>query len=516
VVDPSEHLFEVLDLTTVWVKIGVLEKDLHHIAAGQPVDLTLVAYPGEVFPTQIKSVGPALDEQTHLLTAWAEVANPSDRPPKFLPGMRGQARILLPSGPEKLRIPAAALIRDGAERFVLVEEAATKAGAAYRKRNVAVRSEAADGAEVEADLVPGDRVVTQGSHELAGFFVTGVLRLSAEAEKTIGLRVAPARPEVVEEVVQVDGAIELPPGRRALVSSRLPGTLWAICVDPGQIVSAGQVVAEVASLELQSVQLDYLRAHLEAGLSEEILTRLRSVSDRVVGRQLWEAESTSRSAQNRRQTFQEKLLALGLSSEQVSGILRDRKLVETLPLRAPIAGRVAQFDNVIGQGIKAEEPLLEIHDPRGAWVKGYVAERDLSRVRLGQPARVRFPAAPTIVATGKVVRQGGVVGADGRSLLICVEFDTAVTDLPQDLLARLSLTVRRPEPTLAVPLEAMAAEGTRRFVFVRGKDGVFVRREVTPGRADDLHVEITHGLRPGEQVAVRGTAELQTAFAAVR
>jgi multidrug efflux pump subunit AcrA (membrane-fusion protein) len=200
----------------------------------------------------------------------------------------------------------------------------------------------------------------------------------------------------------------------------------------------------------------------------------------------------------------------------VDGILRDRKLAETLPLRAPIAGRVAQFDKVLGQGIKAEEPLLEIHDPRGAWVKGYVAERDLPRVRLGQPARVRFPAAPQLVASGKVVRQGGVFGADGRSLLIWVEFDTPGTNLPQDLLARLSLTVRRPEPTLAVSLEAVAAEGARRFVFVRGKDGVFERREVTTGRADDRHVEITHGLRPGEPVAVRGTAELMTAYAAVR
>ena len=57
IVDPTEHLFEVVDLSTVWVKIGVLERDLHHVAIGQPVELTLAAYPGEVFRDQVQVKG---------------------------------------------------------------------------------------------------------------------------------------------------------------------------------------------------------------------------------------------------------------------------------------------------------------------------------------------------------------------------------------------------------------------------------------------------------------------------
>ena len=48
VVEPSEHLFEVIELSKIWIKIGVLERDLSKIEAGQPIELRMAAYPDEV------------------------------------------------------------------------------------------------------------------------------------------------------------------------------------------------------------------------------------------------------------------------------------------------------------------------------------------------------------------------------------------------------------------------------------------------------------------------------------
>src|SRR5262249_35813331 len=35
VVEPAEHLFEIVDLSSVWVQIGILEKDLRRVQVGQ-------------------------------------------------------------------------------------------------------------------------------------------------------------------------------------------------------------------------------------------------------------------------------------------------------------------------------------------------------------------------------------------------------------------------------------------------------------------------------------------------
>ena len=520
VVDPSEHLFEILDLSKVWVRIGVLERDLHRIRTDQPVTLTLAAYPREVFRTAVRVKGHALDPDTHLGTVWAELGNPAGVEPRLLPGMRGRVRITV-SKPEKLvAVPAAAVISDGAERYVLVEEAATSRASEYRKQNVVVELITSRVAYIrDGDVFPGDRVVTAGSHELGTSFVQGVLRPSPEAAKNIGLQVAPARRQVVEEVVELDGAVELPPGGRALASSQLTGTLQRILVDRDQPVRAGEVIAEIASLELQDMQLGLLRAHLQAGLLEETLAQLRSLdaSQVLARRQLQEAENQYTTALNEREAARRKLEAVGVSRRQIEAILAEGRLLTTLPLRAPVDGVVIDFQGVLGQVVSADEPLFEIHDLSRAWVRGYLSERDLASVRIGQAARVRLTADPAFVGEGKVVRSGRRFGSDDRTLSVWVEFSQQPeAALQPEMLARLTLTVNRPEPTLAVPAEAVVREGTQAYVFVQEPDGSFQRRPVETGRAGDLFVEITRGLDEGEVLAVQGTAGLQTAYAAVR
>src|SRR5262249_44002962 len=154
--------------------------------------------------------------------------NLSSSEPGLLPGMFGQAEFLLPAPRKVVTIPAAALIRDGAERYVLVEEGPGQ----YARQNVVVGRQAKGRVEVRAgQVVPGDRVVTLGGHELATLLGQNVLRLSPEAAKNIALRVELARKQKVAEVLHLSGVVELPPQRRAVASPRLAGTVTRILVD---------------------------------------------------------------------------------------------------------------------------------------------------------------------------------------------------------------------------------------------------------------------------------------------
>jgi membrane fusion protein, heavy metal efflux system len=521
VIGPNEHLVEIVDLSTVWVRIGVLEQDWHRVQVGQSLELRLAAYPRETFAAKVSVKGALLDEKTHLGTVWTELANPPGRDPRFLPGMYGQARIVV-ARPETLAVPTGAIHSDGAERYVLIEEESTARSGQYRKRPVVVGIQTPALTQLrEGDVFPGDRIVTQGGHELAPFFFPGVLRVSPQAAKNIGLRVEPVQRHVVEDILTMEGTVEVPPEKRAVASTRLAGTIQRILVDRGQKVAAGEVVAEVASLELQNLQLELLRVHVQHESAAERLTQLRQagagVSKVLPQFQRWELENLYQTTRNRRDSLQRNLTALGLDRTQLDNLLQRKQLVETLPVRAPIAGVVMQFDKALGQVIKAEEPLLEIHDLSQAWIQGFVSEQEFPQVRLGQQVRVRLVADPTFQAEGQVVRSARIFGTENRTLAVWVE----VKGQPKggwqhNLLARLTLTLGKPAPVLAVPQAAVVQEGTRAFIFVQKPDGVFDRRAVILGRADDRYVEITEGLREGESIAVEGTAALQTAFAAVR
>jgi RND family efflux transporter MFP subunit len=517
VVEPAEALFEVVDLSTVWVQIGVLERDAHRIGAGQSVELTLTAIPDTTFHATVTQVGPDIDPRTHLITAWAELTNPAGREPRLLPGMRGLARLKQPGPTNARTVPSAAVFGEGGLHFVLIEEANTAKASEYRRKDIAPGQRAAGVVEVRAgDLVPGERVVTQGGHELAGYLVPQVLRPSAVAARAIGLAVEPARPQVVEDVVELEGEIELPPDRRTFAAAPLAGTLVKLHVGPGQHVRAGAVVAEVAGLEMLSLQLDLLRTEREGRLLDETLKGLRALGGTAQRRRLLELEGQVEINRQQRDSLDRKLRALGLSDEQRAGVTAGR-LVEALPIRAPIDGVVVGLDRSLGQAIPAHEPIVEIHDPSRPLVRGYVSERELPRVHLDQPARVRLTADPAFVGEAKVVRSGRVLGGDSRTLAVWAEFAAAPErPLRHGQLARLTLTTARPEPALAVPNAAVVTEGIHSYVFVQKPDGQFERRRVRTGRADDRCVEVVNGLTAGEPVAVAGAAELQMAFAVVR
>jgi RND family efflux transporter MFP subunit len=518
VVDPGEHLFEIIDLSKVWAKIGVLEKDLRRVTTGQEVELRLPAHPGETFRSSVQTVGVALDPQTHLNAVWAEFANPSSREPALLPGMTGQARILIPVGGRTRVVPATALIDDGLAQYVLVEEAKADKQSEYRRKNVVVVRQTADYAEVlSSELFPGDRVVTQGAHELGRFFVPGVLKLSPEAAKTIGLEVALIGDHAVDDVVELDGQVDVSPDRRAAASAQLPGNIQRILVGRGQPVKAGQVLAEVYSLDLKKLQLDLIREQLNLDLLDSELQTLQKAVGTTPKRKLLELEAEINSTRFRRDSLRNRLSMVGLTAQEIDSMITERKLLDTIPVRSPVDGFVTGFEKVLGQSVKAEEPLFLVTDLSRPLVQGFVSERDVQRVRVGQAARVRLVSDPETELTGRVVRSSRVFTTDDQTVSVWIEFNgtlPAVLRLGQ--LARITVSIEQHEATAAIPHSAVIREGNQAYVFVRKADGALDRRAVVIGRADDRRIEIKSGLATGDVIAIHGASGLQTAYSSIR
>ncbi len=517
VVEPTEHLAEVADLSTVWVRIGVLEKDLHRVAVGTPVDVRLVAYAAEVFRTSISAVAPYLDPTTHLASVWAELKNPTGREPRFVPGMAGRADVILPADRPRPTVPVAAVAREGVDRFVFVEEANAAGASEYRKKSVALGRRTRDRVEILAgDLFPGDRVIVRGTHELGGLFAPGVLRLGPEAERSIGLRMGSAAAGAVDDVIALDGAVDLPPKDRGSAASPLAGVIVSIRTDRGRRVKAGEILAEVVGPELQTMQLELIRASLDLKLEADTLARIRDL-DAVARRRVWETESRVATLKSQADTLRRKLATVGLTTPEIDGIVETKQVLSAIPVRSPVDGVVVAFEKALGQAVAAQEVLFAVHDQRKPLVMGFVSERDVAQIRVGQSVRVRLVSDPAAVLTGRVARSGRTFGVDSRSLAVWVELDAANRPpLVHGQLASLTVVIGSRNAAITVPAEALAGEAGATFVFFRRPDGVFERRAVETGAADDRRVEILRGLEVGQPVAVAGVAELVTGLVSLR
>jgi cobalt-zinc-cadmium efflux system membrane fusion protein len=516
-VESTEHLFEIVDASQVWVVVDILEQDLHRVRKNQTLNVSFMSNPHQPYKAIIDHVSLLIDSQTQQGTAWAKVTNIAG-PPDILPGMNANAEILLDDSPSKTVIPRNAVFSDGAERYVFVEETSTKVTSEYRKKPVVIGWQTSTLVEIKSsDVYPGDQVVTRGGHELSSLFYLGVLRLSPSTANSINLQLAAFKEQTIEQTLRLDGVVEIPPQLRTSASSQLNGSIRAIHIDRGQTVKKGDVLAEIASLDLQNLQLELLATKLELNLQTGTLHRLQAAKDAVSRRNLLELQNQVNTLKIQSTNLRQQLLTQGLTSDDIDRVLDTRQVMAALPVRAPADGTVVSFDRILGQVINANEPLFEIHDLSQARVQAFVRESDTSLVQIGQPARIRLVSHPGFEAEGKLSRLGSVVGADNRTQSVWIEFNEfPANELRNGILSSVVLTTDHLSPTPALPISALVRDGRRGYVFVHKADGTFERRSVQTGRSDDRFIEIKAGLALSEEVAIQGVSHLQTAYSALR
>jgi Cu(I)/Ag(I) efflux system membrane fusion protein len=116
-VEEGMTLFELADLSRVWVVASVPEQYIRSVRTGDPVEVTLDAYPGLVLKGRVGFIEPVLDPDSRTVRVRTELANPEG---KLKPNM--YARIALNRVPrEVLVVPASAVLFTGRHPRVWVE-----------------------------------------------------------------------------------------------------------------------------------------------------------------------------------------------------------------------------------------------------------------------------------------------------------------------------------------------------------------------------------------------------------
>ncbi len=152
----SNPVFAIGDLSTVWLVANVREADAAFVHLGDPVEVSVLAYPGRVFKARITYVAPAIDPVTRRLPVRAEVDNADGA---LKPQMFAHFRIVTGDAVTAPAVPESAVIHEGDTARVWVANA---------DKSLALRQvrlgRVADGMdEVLAGLAPGDTVVTGGA-----------------------------------------------------------------------------------------------------------------------------------------------------------------------------------------------------------------------------------------------------------------------------------------------------------------------------------------------------------------
>ncbi len=160
-VDPSQHLFEVADLSEVLAIGRVFEGQIGQIAVRQNVRVEVPSYPGETFEGVVERLGGSLDPESRTLGVYARVRNPDGR---LRPHMRAALSLVTSGGSRALAIPKAAVLGESGQIFAFVQS--EDRPDRFERRDLVVGVSDDRYIEVVDGLAPGDRVVVEGNYSL--------------------------------------------------------------------------------------------------------------------------------------------------------------------------------------------------------------------------------------------------------------------------------------------------------------------------------------------------------------
>lgn len=215
---------------------------------------------------------------------------------------------------------------------------------------------------------------------------------------------------------------------------------------------------------------------------------------------------------------QQKLQVSGLTPTDIEKIAQTRKPSPMFHVRAPASGQIIQQHVTLGTTVEKSAMLFSILDTDAVWVEGEALEDTLAdiqdRWQIGSAVRVRVPAYPEKIFTGKISHISAVMDAEKRTVHFWTEISNPTRKLKPGMFTEQTIVLERSNEVLSVPLRAVFEDAGSRFVFVEYGDA-YVKQEVVVGAKDDRYIEVRDGLVQGDYVVIQGQHQLLRATANV-
>ncbi|HTY76445.1 MAG TPA: efflux RND transporter periplasmic adaptor subunit [Candidatus Bathyarchaeia archaeon] len=369
--------------------------------------------------------------------------------------------------------------------------------------------------------------------------------------------VAPLRRDVE---VKLSFTADILPIKQAAIFSKVSGYIRKIHVERGDLVKEGQLLVEIDDLELRAsaeqaraallsaqAGLEVARSTLEgqkANLENQRanLNKARAVATNdtrqaermktlfekgMVAAADWDnARTTADSSKASTEAAEAQLrLAAVQITTQESQVRLAQAQVETYRaaltlaqtnlnntrLLAPFSGYIAQRNLDQGAAVSAQSAgttntsvgILLIQDIASVKVQIEVPERDIARVRVGDPVRVTADPYKGESFAGSIARVVHSLDPRSRTMGIEVEIPNPAAKLKPGMFARVEAVVETRKQVLTVPMESLrVGEGPPVVMVVRNNAVEAITVEL--GAADQRDIEVVKGVGERDQVILQG------------
>jgi cobalt-zinc-cadmium efflux system membrane fusion protein len=330
----------------------------------------------------------------------------------------------------------------------------------------------------------------------------GRVKLSQEAIETAGIETSVAGPGKVAATLSLPGEIRLNDEALSHVTPRIGGTVREVKKKIGDVVKKGEVMALLDSRELADITREARAAGERVKLAASSFERVEKLyKDSIASeKEYLTAKKELAEAKIDRDAAAQALAASG-STGTGSGY----------PLLAPFDGTIVEKHIAVGEVLKEDTRTFVIADLTKLWVQVNVFAKDLARVEVGQPARVKADGIQE-AAVGKIEFITALASEMTRSATARIVLESPGPKWKAGLFVTADVAIEEIDAPVVLPDDAVLQIDGKPVVFV-DEEGTFEARLVGLGRVgfsgDVQVVEIVSGLAAGDRYVSKGAFTLK-------
>jgi cobalt-zinc-cadmium efflux system membrane fusion protein len=345
------------------------------------------------------------------------------------------------------------------------------------------------------------------------------VKINADAQKMVDMRVMPVRSRTVPETLLVAGQIVMNEERTAHIGSYTTGRIVAVYANVGDSVKQGAVLARMHSHEVHETIAAYQSALQDVQRQQSALDFGMRTRDRM--RRLYALKFASQQEVERAETdvhnLQASLAEAHISVQREIAHLSDilhlapaalnhiDESMERVPVVSPISGVITARLVTPGSVVEPGQEVYTVSDPSTVWMMASVNEQDIAKVRVGDRATVTSKAFPDTQFSATVTRMSPELDTATRTLPVRLLVPNPGFKLRAAMYANARIDQGKTRSAIFIPEEAIQEVNGGSIVFVRKSEGEFEARPIQIARRIDGDAEISAGLKPGEAVIVKGS-----------
>jgi membrane fusion protein, multidrug efflux system len=269
----------------------------------------------------------------------------------------------------------------------------------------------------------------------------------------------------------------LQPLNQATVKAKVAGEIVTLAVREGQSVKAGQLIARIDTVDLESRLVERMGALESARAQLALAEKTRAMNNKLLSEKFisQNAFDGSESSYN---------VAQGSVKSVEAQVRLAQNAIKDASVAAPLSGVVAKRHVQPGEKVAFDSPIVTVVDLAALELAALVPAVDVPELVVGMNVELAVEGFGDRKFTGRIERINPSAEPGTRAFHVYVALPNAGNALRSGMFAsgRVAIAMSSPAPT--VPQTAVRTEAGQTYVWTID-NGKLVRRIVLVGRRDD-------------------------------